>query len=288
MDGNILNSDNEFFLYEYVKKALERDTSLEIHPAVSLIELVDTQLITLTADEIAFIKRASRVDFAVTKGYGKRRVIFVFESDSTSHDTATQKKRDKMKDNILRKSGIYVLRFRNIHYQSNNYGERFIDAVLSNIRNQEYIKALGMQAWEDAQAVMTKNHPLFVVLPYEKEYQELILLTERLAGEWELSEDWCQEQHGTSWNRQSLFRWENKRGKLKSSATGRCSDKEFVYGSDYVAERIAQMACLYKHLVNKKLLKSQRRPFWYFLDEKKNYDANYDCYREYEVIEEDV
>lgn len=281
MDGNILSSNNEFFLYEYVKKALERDTSLEIHPAVSLIELVDIQHTSLSADEAAFIKRASRVDFAVSKGYGKRRVTFVFESDSTSHDSATQKKRDKMKDNILQKSGIYVLRFRNIHYQKNSFDERFLDAVLSNIRNQEYIKSLGMQVWEDAQEV-TKNHPLFVVLPYEKEYQELILITERLAGEWHFYEDWCQEQQGTTWNRQSLFSVENKRGELKNSATGRCSDKEFICGADYAAERLAQMGCLYKNLVNKKLLKSQRRPFWYFLDDRKNYDATYDCYREYE------
>lgn len=287
MDGNILNSNNEFFLYEYVKKSLEKNTSLEIHPAVSLIELVNTQCIGLSVDEIAFIKRASRVDFAVSKGHGKRKVFFVFESDSPSHDSATQKKRDKMKDSILQKADIYVLRFRNIHYHPNSHNERFIDAILSNIRNQEYIKALGMQAWEDAQAVMTKNHPLFVVLPYEKEYQELISLAESIAGEWQLSEDWCQEQQGTTWNRQSLFRWENKRGEQENAATGRCSEKEFIYGAAYAAERFAQMGCLYKHLVNNKFLKSSSRPFLNFLDDKKKYNVTYDCYREYEIIEED-
>lgn len=287
MDGNILNSNNESFLYEYVKKMFERDTTLEIHPAVSLIELVDIQHSRFLEDEVTFIKRASRVDFAISNGHGRRKVIFVFESDSSYHDTPVQRKRDKMKDRILKKSGIYVLRFNKIHYQPNRHDERFIDAVLSNIRNQEYIRALGKQAWEDAQAVKNNNHPIFVVLPYEKEYHELISLAERIIGQWHFSEDWCQEQHGTTWNRQSLFGVENKRGKQENAATGRCSEKEFVYGATYVAERVAQMGCLYKHLVNNKLLKAYHKPFLNFLDDSKKYNSTYDCNREYEIIEED-
>lgn len=270
-----------------LKSRLKKDTSLELHPAVSLVELVNTQGIRLSDDEMAFIKRASRIDFAVSKGHGKRKVIYVFESDSTLHDSATQKKRDKMKDSILHKSGIYVLRFRNIHYQPNSHNERFIDAVLSNIRNQEYIKALGIQAWEDTQTVKSNNHPLFVVLPYEKEYQELNSLAEGITGEWELAEEWCQEEQGTAWNRQCLFRLENKRGAQTNAATGRCSEKEFIYGAAYAAERLAHMGCLYKHLVNNELVKPQRRPFLNFLDDSKKYNATYDCYREYEIIEDD-
>ncbi len=287
MDGNILNSDNESFLYEYVKKSLEQDTGLEIHPAVSLIELIEAQKVSLSTDEIAFIKRTSRVDFAVSKGYGRRKVFYVFESDSSYHDSANQKKRDRLKDAILKKTGVFVLRFRNIHYQVNNHNERFLDAVLTNIRNQEFIKALGIQAWEDAQAIKKNDHFLFVVLPYEKEFQELISLAQSLDDELELWEEWCMERQGITWNRQSLFRVSNKSGALTNAATGRCSEKEFVYGAGYAAERMAQMGCLYKHLVNNKLLKSTPRPFFNFLDEGKIYDSTYDCYREYEIIEED-
>lgn len=286
MDGNILNSNNEFFLYEYVRNSLGQDTDLEIHPAVSLSELVNEQIANLSADEMAFVKRTSRVDFAISKGYGSRKVIFVIESDSTVHDMSPQKDRDRLKDGILKKSGVYVLHFRNMHYEANAHNERFIDAILTNIRNQEFIKALGIQAWEDAQTGNNSHHPLFVVLPYEKEYQELVSLSEDTDGQLEILEEWCVEKHGTTWSRQALLRWDNKRGTQLNAATGRCSEKEFVYGAEYVAERIAQMGCLYKHLINKKILKSNRRPFLHFLDDSKTYDATYDCNRELEIIEE--
>jgi hypothetical protein len=285
LEGNILNSNNEVFLYEYVKKELEKDTSFEIHPAVPLIELADTKMNTFSKEEIDFIKRGSRVDVIVTKGHGRRKVVFVFESDSSFHDSILQRKRDKLKDRILQKSGIYVMRFRqNPHYQPNEKGERFIDAVFSSLRKQEFVKALGRLAWE---AANKGDSTVFLDLPYQKEFEMFIKKAEDVGENLKLSEEWCQEKHGTIWNKQTLTIWKNRYGKDVTSATGRCSEKEFLYGTYAAAERFALMGCLNKYLINKKILKFKRRPFLNFLDDRQNYNHTYDYYRKYEIIEED-
>ncbi len=278
--GHIFKSNHESFLYGYIKDKLKRDTTLEVHPAVALIDLIDANQVELTPKENTFLRRTSRVDVVITKGDGRRKVIFAIEVDSKYHDSSPQKQRDKLKDNILRKSGIKILRFRQIHFTPNKHNELFIDAVLSNIRNQEFIRALGIQVWKD-NVTAIKNHPVWLITPFRKEMRELISLTENLDEQIEIREDWCQEINGVTWNRQSLISWSDKAGKQIVSATGRCCEKEFLFGAGYVAEDFSKMGCLYKNLINKKTIVPERRPFLRFLDDTKEYNQYYDCYSEF-------
>src|SRR5213594_2811002 len=141
MDGNILNSNGESFLYEHAKQILERSTSCEIHPAVSLIELIERNKREMfSKEEWDFIMGPSRVDLVVTKGYGKRKVTLAFESDSGLHDNPKQQKRDQLKNQVLKKSRIPLMRFRpQIHYKPNQFNEIFLDAVLLSISRQEFV-----------------------------------------------------------------------------------------------------------------------------------------------------
>lgn len=278
--GDILKSNNESFLYDYIKNELQRDTTLEVHPAVALIDLIDANEVELTTEENTFLKRTSRVDVIITKGYGRRKVVFAIEVDSKYHDSSTQKQRDKLKDNILRKSGINILRFRQIHFTPNKYNELFIDAVLSNIRNQEFIRALGIQAWTGNVTAM-KDHPAWLITPFQKEMDELITLTENSGERLEFRQDWCQEIKGITWNRQSLISWSNNVGKQVVSSAGRCNRKEYLFGAHYAAEDFAKMGCLYKNLINKKIIVPEKRPFLHFLDDAKQYNQYYDCYSEF-------
>lgn len=173
MEGNILNSNNETFLYEYIKTFFEKRTAFEVHPAISLIELVDSKNNAFSKEERDFIKRTSRVDVVVTKGYGRRKAIYVFESNSNLHNVAKQKKRDELKDKILRRSGINIFRFRDHHYQLNKSGERFIDAVLSSLSNEAFVEALTtITAWED-EPLKHHNHPVFWFCPIKKNLKHL-------------------------------------------------------------------------------------------------------------------
>lgn len=273
MDGYILSSNNEAFLYERAKSILSRSTGLEIHPAIALIELVTAHDKSMfTQEEWNFLMSSSRVDVAITKGYGKRKVTFVLESDSGFHDTTEQRRRDALKDIILKKSCIPLMRFRpNLHYRPNRFDETFIDTVLTNISRQEYVRALGLLAWLDAENA-TDDHPVFLTLPFEKEFEDLIRQVKEAADSGnvalEFLEDWTweDEQNDVCYNRHLLLG--NK--KLLTASTGKCSEQEFKYGAYAAAERFAKMGCLYKYLINTSVIGPERRPFLNFLSDEMN------------------
>ena len=277
MKGNALNSDHEIFLYERIKKALESCTNFEIHPAISLIDIVDLNKREIfTKEEIDFIMRPSRVDVAVTRGFAGRKITFAFESDSAYHSIQTQKKRDSLKDRVLQKAGIPLMRFRpEIHYAANKYDEIFIDSVLSSLAHQEFVQALGTQAYGDA-FTSKGDHPVFLVLPYQKEFEELVGQAEGTAHmggeELELSEEWARddESSGVSYNRQVLLRMKGNERKILVASTGKCGEQDFTYGAYAAAERFAKMGCLYKYLVNNRIWRPEKRPFLNFIDDSKN------------------
>jgi hypothetical protein len=273
MDGNIINSNGESFLYERAKQHLERSTGFEIHPAVSLIELIERNKREIfSKEEWDFVMGPSRVDLVLTKGYGKRRVTLAFESDSGLHDKPIQQKRDQLKNQVLKKSAIPLMRFRpEIHYQANQFNELFIDAVLLSIARREFVKAAGIDSWTDARN-SNADHPVFLVLPYQQEFENLVEVAEETALKnneaLEMFEEWNWKDDNTeiSYDRQILLG--NK--KTKTASTGKCSEYEFIYGAYAISERCAKMGCLYKYLVNQNVIYAQRRLFLNFVDDRKN------------------
>ncbi|MEW6356131.1 MAG: DUF2726 domain-containing protein [Planctomycetota bacterium] len=286
--GHLLNSDDEAFLYEYVKDRLD-STCWETHPNVSLRQLVgELKRSAFTRDEWDFIMSPSRVDVATSTGDGKRRVTLALESDSSLHDSQVQKQRDKLKDGILGKLGVPLMRFRpRIHYQPNKFDERFIDAVLDTIGNHQFyslilegyllgrkgkLKCLDARDAKQVDGLLEK----ILVPPYRQEFEELLdqaaavaaakggLL--KLLDEWE----WDDEDRGVCYSRQILlYKIDTRRLKPLTAATGRCAEQEFLYGAYAAAEQVAQMACLYKYLVNEKVCSPEERPFLNFLDDRR-------------------
>lgn len=273
MDGYILSSDNETFLFERAKSILGKSTGFEIHAAVSLAELIKSRDMNIfTLKEQNFLKSASRVDVVITNGYGRRKVTLALESDSSFHDTTKQRRRDALKDAILRKACIPLMRFRSApHYVPNEFGEIFVDAVLESIANQAFVIALGMQAYRDAENT-DGEHPVFLTLPFKREFSDLASRAEEIAEsgniELEFLKDWAwdDEANDVSYNRQMLLG--NK--KSLAASTGKCDEREFKYGAYAAAELFAQMGCLYKYLINQKVIRPERRPFLEFLSDEMN------------------
>lgn len=110
-------------------------------------------------------------------------------------------------------------------------------------------------------------------MPYTKERDDLVRQAEEvstinseelgLLEEW----NWDDENNGISYNRQVLL----ANGKPITASTGKCSEQEFVHGAYAASERCAQMGCLYKYLINNKVVKPEKRPFLNFLDDQNNW-----------------
>lgn len=274
MNGNILSSDSEAFLFERAKSILEASTGWEIHPAVSLLEVVDrSKRDKFTKEEWDFLYASSRVDVAITKSFGRRKVTIVLESDSSFHDSDQQKRRDNLKNNILKKTGIPLLRFRpKLHYKANMFGEEFIDAVLRNIANHAFREAVGLEGWLDVDWRSDDDHPMKLVFPFQKEYDDLrnqayeCAVVNQVNLEFLEEWDWEDEKNEIFYNRQILLG--NK--KSLTASTGRCSKQEFMFLANGPAAQFAEMGCLYKYLINKRVINPEKRQFLNFLADEKN------------------
>ncbi|WP_240324670.1 AAA domain-containing protein [Trinickia diaoshuihuensis] len=93
--------------------SIEAHRSMTYHAQVPLIQLVSSANVALTPRERAFMKNRASCDFVVYFKVGKTP-LGVIEVDGGTHDTAEQAERDALKNSILEKGGIALLRLRTV------------------------------------------------------------------------------------------------------------------------------------------------------------------------------
>jgi len=87
--------------------------ALTFHAQVALNQVAATSNTALTAREREFLSQGASCDFVIYFKVGKAP-LGVIEVDGGSHDAVVQAERDALKDSILDKSGIAVLRLRTV------------------------------------------------------------------------------------------------------------------------------------------------------------------------------
>lgn len=113
-----LNLKDSHFKSEQITASLLRDilmtaefTSLTFHMQIDLIQLVSIKNNSFTDREIEFMKQKASCDFVIYYKVGKNP-IGVIEVDGSSHDERVQQERDALKDIILEKAEIPLLRLK--------------------------------------------------------------------------------------------------------------------------------------------------------------------------------
>ncbi|EOS8001294.1 DUF2726 domain-containing protein [Enterococcus hirae] len=113
-----LNLKDSYFKSERIMAALLRDilrtdefASLTFHMQIKLIQLVSIKNNSFTDREIEFMKQKSSCDFVIYYKIGKIP-IGVIEVDGSSHDDKVQQERDRLKNIILEKAEIPLLRLK--------------------------------------------------------------------------------------------------------------------------------------------------------------------------------
>lgn len=113
-----LNLKDSHFKSEQIMASLLRDilmtaefTSMTFHMQIDLIQLVSIKNNSFTDREIEFMKQKASCDFVIYYKVGKNP-IGVIEVDGGSHDEKVQQERDALKNIILEKTNIPLLRLK--------------------------------------------------------------------------------------------------------------------------------------------------------------------------------
>lgn len=106
---------SERIVAQLLRETLEQAVlgDLMFHTQVPLIQVVSAQYETLSAREREFMEQRASCDFVVYFKVGKKPVG-VIEVDGGDHDKAEQIERDALKNSILRKGGLPLLRLRTV------------------------------------------------------------------------------------------------------------------------------------------------------------------------------
>ncbi|MGG1943458.1 AAA domain-containing protein [Trinickia sp. NRRL B-1857] len=136
LNARLRPSDSKF-KSEQIAAQLLRDAlsvkahqSMMYHAQVPLIQLVSSANVALTPRERSFMKNRASCDFVVYFKVGKMP-LGVIEVDGGMHDTVEQTERDALKNSILEKGGIALLRLRTVE----SHIEEKIAAFLSRWAN---------------------------------------------------------------------------------------------------------------------------------------------------------
>lgn len=113
-----LNPNDSTYKSEQIAARLLRDLlskegyqAITFHTQIALIQLVSSVNNSFTERELEFMKNRASCDFVLYFKVGKKPLA-VIEIDSNFHDTPQQMERDELKNNILKKAGLPLLRFR--------------------------------------------------------------------------------------------------------------------------------------------------------------------------------
>jgi len=138
LDARLRPSDSHYkseqIVAQLLREALSEASmhSLMYRSQVRLSQLVSWGGLNWSERERAFIERAS-CDFAIYFKVGKT-LLSVIEVDGGTHDLPEQMARDALKDSILAKSGIPILRLRTVE---SRIEKRIADFILQCIRRQK-------------------------------------------------------------------------------------------------------------------------------------------------------
>ncbi|APC17722.1 helicase [Pseudomonas frederiksbergensis] len=119
LNTRLRREDSEFkseqIVAQILRDTLDQETcrGLKFQPQIELNQLVSTNNTNLTPREREFMRNAASCDFVLYYKVGKTP-LGVIEVDGGSHDTPEQAERDALKDSILNKSGIPLLRLRTV------------------------------------------------------------------------------------------------------------------------------------------------------------------------------
>jgi len=115
-----LNPNDSAYKSEQIISRLLRDIlsqdaykTLTFHSQVALIQLVSLNNNCFTSREQEFIRNRASCDFVLYFRLGKKP-LGVIEVDGKSHDSSIQSERDQLKNSILDKSGLPLLRLKTI------------------------------------------------------------------------------------------------------------------------------------------------------------------------------
>jgi very-short-patch-repair endonuclease len=106
---------SERIIAQILRETLEREVcrGLMFHSQVPLKQVASTTNASLTPRELEFMGNGSSCDFVLYFKVGKTP-LGVLEVDGASHDTPEQARLDALKDSILDKCGIPLLRLRTV------------------------------------------------------------------------------------------------------------------------------------------------------------------------------
>ncbi len=127
-------SDSQFKSEQIMAQILRERLSLSsnqavtFHTQIALNELVSLGNETLTAKERGFMKGRSRCDFVLYFKVGKKPLA-VIEVDGGEHDKPQQKEWDALKNSILQKGGLPLLRLKTVESHIEEKVENFLVTV---------------------------------------------------------------------------------------------------------------------------------------------------------------
>ena len=115
-----LNLKDSYFKSERIMAAVLKDIlkkeefmSLKFHMQIDLIQLVSVKNNLFNERELEFMKQKASCDFVIYYKVGKNP-IGVIEIDGSSHDNGVQQERDALKNAILQKTDIPLLRLKTV------------------------------------------------------------------------------------------------------------------------------------------------------------------------------
>ncbi|EIC0165984.1 DUF2726 domain-containing protein [Salmonella enterica subsp. enterica serovar Kinondoni] len=131
-----LDPDDSRFKSEQIVSRLLRDIlsqnsyrSMMFHSQIALNQLVSVEKGNFTARELSFMHKRASCDFVVYYKVGKTP-LGVIEVDGGYHFQSVQLERDELKNNILYKSGLPLLRLRTIDSNIEAKLEEFLTGLL--------------------------------------------------------------------------------------------------------------------------------------------------------------
>lgn len=138
----LLASDSQFkseqIMARILRDALSREANqvLTFHSQIALIQLVSASNETLTVQELDFMRSRASCDFVLYFKVGKTP-LGVIEVDGGCHETPQQTKRDALKNSILKKGNIPLLRLRTVESRIEERVAEFLAQWTNSTSNAE-------------------------------------------------------------------------------------------------------------------------------------------------------
>ena len=125
--------ESEQIVAQILRESLVRDSNrdLKAFPQIPLNQIVSARALSLTKDETAFLHSRSSCDFVIYYKVGKKPLA-VIEVDGGSHELDVQRRRDALKDSILQKAGVEILRLKTVESWIEERIIEFLDQIQSS------------------------------------------------------------------------------------------------------------------------------------------------------------